>query len=178
MLRRSLPFLLGFAATALAGGLPPLAPTPPLGFNSWTAFGTNPTAALIEEIGSFFVSSGLAAKGYVYVNLDDYFSLPLRSNTTGEIVPDPKKFPYGMANTSAFLHSLGLKFGVYSSASSVDCSGNPGSLFNEFLDAQTFASWGADYIKVGRWGAYEGLEEAGCEGSSIRCTGAPYIWIC
>ena len=67
-----------------------------------------------------------------------------RSNVTGEMEADPVKFPGGWPPLVAYIHSLGLKVGLYSAASSVVCSGRVGSLYNEFLDAQTFADWGID----------------------------------
>jgi len=105
--------------------------TPPMGFNSWTAVGTGVTDAFLREVADFFVSSGLRAAGYNYVNTDDGWSLGQRDSVTSRLVPDPSKFPYGLANLTAYLQSQGLRFGIYSAASSVVCSGRPGSLYHE-----------------------------------------------
>jgi alpha-galactosidase len=69
-------------------------------------------------------------------------------DASGRMIPDPSKFPDGMKPVADYLHGLGLKLGVYSAASSVVCSGRVGSLYNEAIDAETFASWGVDYVKV------------------------------
>ena len=68
-----------------------------------------------------------------------------RDATTGEMVADPAKFPGGWPPLVSYIHSKGLKVGLYSAASSVVCSGRVGSLYNEFLDASTYANWGIDY---------------------------------
>ncbi len=70
-----------------------------------------------------------------------------RNATTGEMLADPVKFPGGWAALASYIHSKGLKVGLYSAASSVVCSGRVGSLYNEYLDAKTFASWDIDYVK-------------------------------
>lgn len=148
----ALSLLLAVAARALDNGM---ARTPPLGFNSWTAFGSGVTEADLRATADFFVSSGLAAAGYAYVNSDDGFSLFARDNVTGRIVADPVKFPSGIAALSAYIHGKGLKFGIYSASSSVVCSGRPGSLYSEALDAETFVlEWAVDYIKLDLCGEY------------------------
>lgn len=70
-----------------------------------------------------------------------------RNASTGEMLADPVKFPGGWPALVSYIHSKGIKAGLYSAASSVVCSGRVGSLYNEWLDAQTFASWGIDYVK-------------------------------
>ncbi len=70
-----------------------------------------------------------------------------RNATDGKIIPDPKRWPTGIKDAADYVHSRGLRFGLYSSASSVVCSGRPGSLFNEDTDAQSFAEWGIDFLK-------------------------------
>lgn len=127
--------------------------TPPLGFNSWTAYATGVSEADLKAVADFFVSSGLQAAGYRYVNSDDGWSLGQRDNVTGRLVADPQKFPSGIKSLADYIHAKGLLFGIYSASSSVVCSGRPGSLFSEALDAQTFASWGVDYVKCEFCGA-------------------------
>ncbi|MEY2931159.1 MAG: hypothetical protein RL033_1908, partial [Pseudomonadota bacterium] len=123
-----------------------LAPTPPMGFNDWNAFGCEVNATLIEETADFFVSSGLKAAGYRYVNIDDCWALRERG-ADGKLVPDPQKFPAGIQGVADYVHSLGLKLGIYADAGALTCAGYPGSLGREELDAQTFADWGVDYLK-------------------------------
>lgn len=92
------------------------------------------------------VSTGLRDKGYVYVNLDDCWQIS-RNSVTKEIVADIEKFPSGIPALAAYVHSLGLKFGLYSDAGTMTCQKRPGSLGYEEIDAQTYARWGVDYLK-------------------------------
>jgi alpha-galactosidase len=128
--------------------------TPPIGFNSWTAFGTGVNEAALRATADFFVSSGLKAAGYLYINSDDGYITYNRDNVTHQLVADPIKFPSGIAALSSYIHSKGLLFGLYTASSSVVCSGRPGSLYFEDIDAQTFASWEVDYIKIDLCGEY------------------------
>jgi hypothetical protein len=130
-------------AAALDNGL---ALTPPMGWNDWNAFGCNVSEKLVEATAAKIVSSGLKADGYQYVNIDDCWMSPNR-DANGNLVPDPVKFPDGISGVAAYVHSLGLKLGIYESAGTATCQGYPGSLGHEAQDAATFASWGVDYIK-------------------------------
>jgi alpha-galactosidase len=132
------------AARALDNGL---ARTPPMGFNDWNAFGCNVSEKLIEQTADFFVSSGMKDAGYQYVNIDDCWMTHQRDPATGRLLPDPVKFPDGIKGTADYVHSLGLKLGIYEDAGTATCAGYPGSLGHEQLDAQTFADWGVDYLK-------------------------------
>ena len=111
----------------------------------WNCYGAGVNAADLRTTADTFVSSGLAAAGYEYVISDDGWMDG--RDADGKMMADPIKFPGGWTNLSAYIHSKGLKAGLYSAASSVVCSGRVGSLYNEFLDAATFASWGIDYAK-------------------------------
>ena len=73
-----------------------------------------------------------------------------RNAITGRIVPDPTKFPNGLASVATQIHDLGLKMGIYSDAGTNTCAGFPGSLGNEAIDAATFNDWGIDYLKYGQ----------------------------
>jgi alpha-galactosidase len=130
-------------AAALDNGL---AATPPMGFNDWNAFGCNVSEQLIEQTADYFVSSGLKAAGYTYVNIDDCWMTHTR-DAQGRLVPDPVKFPDGIKGTADYVHSKGLKLGIYEDAGTATCAGYPGSLGHETTDAQTFADWGVDYLK-------------------------------
>jgi len=91
------------------------------------------------------VETGLADLGYVYVNVDDCWAYKREKN--GTITSDPATFPHGMKALADYVHSLGLKFGLYSDSGNHTCAGRPGSLGYEDIDAQTYASWDVDYLK-------------------------------
>lgn len=120
--------------------------TPPMGWNSWNTFTHAINEDLIKETADAMVSSGLKDAGYEYVVIDDCWSLRQRGEH-GELVPDPEKFPHGMKAVADYVHSKGLKFGMYSCDGTHTCAGYPGSFEHEFQDAATFASWGVDYLK-------------------------------
>jgi len=145
----------GVAGSAGAGGASEiLGATPPMGWNSWNTFGCNMDEALIEQIADTLVSSGMQAVGYEYVNLDDCWmdgrddGGKLRWNTT--------KFPAGIPALAEYVHGKGLKLGIYETPNTLTCVGlyggvshsvAVGSLDHETTDAETFASWGVDYLK-------------------------------
>ena len=120
--------------------------TPPMGWNSWNTFTWNISEALIRETADAMVSSGLKDAGYEYVVIDDCWSLKQRDEN-GDLVADPEKFPNGMKAVADYVHSKGLKFGMYSCCGTHTCAGYPGSFEHEFQDAATFAAWGVDYLK-------------------------------
>lgn len=120
--------------------------TPPMGWNSWNTFGNNISDSLIRETADKMVSSGLLEHGYNYLVIDDCWSLRERGKD-GRLVPDPEKFPFGMKALADYVHSKGLKFGMYSCAGMITCAGYPASCGHEFTDAQTFAEWGVDFLK-------------------------------
>jgi len=167
------------AAYALDDGL---ALTPPMGFNDWNAFRCNVTEQLIEQTADIFVSSGLKDAGYQYVNIDDCWMTNERDPVTGRLVPDPVKFPNGIKGTADYVHSKGLKLGIYEDAGTMTCAKFPGSLGHEELDAQTFADWGVDYLK------YDNCNNAGSTTTeqyiarysamrdALRRTGRPIVY--
>src|SRR5882757_3233280 len=142
-------------AQALGNGL---AKTPPMGFNDWNSFGCNVDEQLIKQTADFFVSSGLQAAGYQYVNIDDCWLTHSR-DANGNLVPDPVKFPDGIKGTADYVHAKGLKLGIYEDAGTATCAGYPGSLGHEKQDAASFASWGVDYLK------YDNCNNAGSSGT-------------
>ncbi len=123
-----------------------LAQTPPMGWNSWNTFGHLINEQVIREIADAMVDLGLRDAGYEYVVIDDCWSLNERDEND-RLVPDPEKFPSGMKALSDYVHSKGLKFGMYSCAGCMTCARRPGSFDHEYLDAQTFADWGVDFLK-------------------------------
>jgi alpha-galactosidase len=104
---------------------------------------------LIKETIDGIVSSGLAAVGYKYVNIDDCWSLKEHRNaTTGEMIPDPTRFSAGIKALADYAHSKGVKLGIYSDVGFKTCQGYPGSFGYYQIDANTFAKWGVDYLKL------------------------------
>lgn len=120
--------------------------TPPMGWNSWNTFGANINEQLIFETADAMAAAGLPEKGYEYLVIDDCWSLKERDKD-GRLVADPEKFPGGMKAVADYVHSRGLKFGMYSCAGTLTCAGYPGSFEHEFVDAETFAGWGVDFLK-------------------------------
>jgi len=144
---RKVVFIYVLLASTLAYGqkFEGLALTPPMGWNSWNKFGCDVSEKLIKEIADAIVSSGMKDAGYEYVVIDDCWQVDRDEN--GNIVPDPERFPNGMKHVVDYVHSLGLKFGIYSDAGTKTCQGRPGSRGYEFQDARTYVSWGVDYVK-------------------------------
>ncbi|OLE20997.1 MAG: alpha-galactosidase [Actinobacteria bacterium 13_1_20CM_3_71_11] len=134
-------------ASALANGL---ALTPPMGFNNWnsTQCRADFNEAMVKGIADIFVAKGLKAAGYQYVNLDDCWAETTR-DSSGHLVPSHTRFPHGIKAVADYVHSKGLKLGIYTSAGTHTCNkaGFPGGLGHEQTDANTFASWGVDYLK-------------------------------
>ncbi|CAI5479697.1 unnamed protein product [Closterium sp. Yama58-4] len=118
----------------------------PLGWNSWNHFQCNITEDIVKTAADRLVSSGLAALGYVYVNIDDCWQADSR-DSQGRLVASPASFPSGIKALADYVHSKGLKLGLYADAGKRTCAGKPGSLGNEATDALTFAEWGVDYVK-------------------------------
>ncbi|KAL0321771.1 UNVERIFIED_CONTAM: Alpha-galactosidase 3 [Sesamum calycinum] len=136
-----------------------LARTPQMGWNSWNFFACDISEDVIKETANAsevsneysdlslhfltadaLVSTGLAKLGYNYVNIDDCWSEPQR-DSKGQLVPDPQTFPSGIKALADYVHSKGLKLGIYSDAGAFTCQVRPGSLFHESDDAKVFASW-------------------------------------
>jgi alpha-galactosidase len=123
-----------------------LALTPPMGWNSWNTFQTNISEKLVKETADKMVSSGLKDAGYEYLVLDDGW-MAMERDSDGNLVPDPKKFPHGMKELVDYVHSKGLKFGLYNCAGTKTCAGYPGTRGYEYQDARFYASLGIDYLK-------------------------------
>jgi len=118
---------------------------PQMGWNSWNHFGCNINERLIQQTADIIVSTGLAAAGYEYVNLDDCWQVS--RDADGTIQADPKDFPSGIPALADYVHSKKLKFGLYSDAGYKTCGGRPASLHYEIKDANTYAAWKVDYLK-------------------------------
>ncbi|KAK7340067.1 hypothetical protein VNO77_20759 [Canavalia gladiata] len=121
--------------------------TPPMGWNSWNHFYCQINETVIRETAAALVATGLSKLGYEYVNIDDCWAESYRDDK-GNLVANKATFPSGIKALADYVHSKGLKLGIYSDAGLYTCSKKmPGSLGHEFQDAKTFASWGIDYLK-------------------------------
>ncbi|MFF2008611.1 NPCBM/NEW2 domain-containing protein [Streptomyces sp. NPDC058195] len=158
-----------------------LALTPPMGFNNWNS--THCRAefdeSMVKGIADIFVEKGLKDAGYQYVNLDDCWARPQR-NADGELEADPKRFPNGIKAVADYVHSRGLKIGIYTSAGTRTCDsvGLPGALGHEYSDARQFADWGIDYLK------YDNCNNQGVDAKkryttmrdALEATGRPIVY--
>ncbi len=119
---------------------------PVMGWNTWNTFGENINEELLMQTADKLVDDGYLAAGYEYLIIDDCWSLKQRDKN-GRLVPNPQKFPHGMKYIADYVHSKGLKFGMYSDCGFYTCAQYPGSYGYEYIDAQTFAEWEIDYLK-------------------------------
>jgi alpha-galactosidase len=119
--------------------------TPPMGWNSWNKFGCNVNEDMIKSMADAMVSTGMKDAGYQYVVIDDCWQVSRDEN--GFIVADPERFHSGIKALADYVHSKGLKFGIYSDAGTKTCAGRPGSQGHEYQDAIQYARWGVDYLK-------------------------------
>jgi alpha-galactosidase len=136
----------------IAGGRRKLALTPPMGWNSWNVWGVAVDQDKVKAAADALVSTGLAAHGFQYVNIDDGWEA---GRAADETILTNEKFP-DMKGLADYIHSKGLKFGIYSSPGPKTCGGYTGSYQHEEQDARTYAAWGVDYLKYD-WCSYEGI---------------------
>lgn len=122
-----------------------LTPRPPMGWMTWNLFQGNINEQLIRETADAMVEGGFRDAGYEYIFIDDLWQGG--RDRQNNIIPDPEKFPNGMKALADYVHSKGLKLGIYSDAAQLTCGGWTASLGFEEQDARTFASWGIDYLK-------------------------------
>ena len=122
-----------------------LAPTPPMGWMTWNYFGTNINENIIRQIADAMVNNGMVKARFNHIMIDDGWQGG-RDNKNN-IIPDPKKFPSGIKALADYVHSKGIKLGIYSDAAQLTCTGYTASLGFEGQDAKTFASWDIDYLK-------------------------------
>ena len=122
-----------------------LAMTPPMGWNSWNKFACNVSEKLLKETADAMVSNGMRDAGYQYIVIDDCWQIA--RDSAGFIIADPVRFPSGIKALADYIHSKGLKFGIYSCAGTKTCAGRPGGRGHEFQDAYMYAKWGVDYLK-------------------------------
>jgi alpha-galactosidase len=180
------------AATALvpvspasaAAGSP--AVRPPLGWNSWNTFGCDINESKIRAAADAMVSSGMSAAGYQYVVVDDCWQATTR-DSSGNLRGDADRFPSGMKALGDYIHGKGLKFGIYQAPREKTCaqyfntiSGATGALGHEQQDANTFASWGVDYLKYdwcSPWGTLDDqIASFSTMRDALRATGRPIVY--
>jgi alpha-galactosidase len=122
-----------------------LAKTPPMGWNTWNKFGCKIDENIIMNMADALVSTGMKDAGYEYLVIDDCWQVSRDEN--GNVIADPNHFPHGIKYVADYVHSKGLKFGIYSCAGSKTCQGRPGGRGYQFQDARQYAAWGVDYLK-------------------------------
>ncbi|MEJ0090888.1 MAG: malectin domain-containing carbohydrate-binding protein [Limisphaerales bacterium] len=163
-------------ASLHAQKFPNLALTPPMGWNSWNKFQCDVTEDLIRQTADAMATNGMKEAGYQYVNIDDCWH-GVR-DAQGFMQPDTNRFPSGIKALADYVHSKGLKLGIYSDVGNQTCGGRPGSRGHEYQDALTYASWGIDYLKYD-WCNAEGLKAEGAYATmrdAIHAAGRPMIF--
>ena len=154
-----------------------LASTPPMGWNSWNTFRGNISATLLQQTAQAMATNGMKDAGYQYVIVDDDWLLATRDGN-GNQVPDPNVFPSGVKPVADYIHSLGLKFGIYTDVGTKTCEGRAGSYGYELQDAAQYAAWGADYVKVD-WCFTSGIypqAEYGIFSNALLAAGRPMVF--
>lgn len=170
-------FSQGNTHTQAAGKFEGLAMTPPMGWNSWNTFATNIDEKLVKETADIMVSSGMAAAGYNYIVLDDGWMAKERDQN-GDLVPDLVKFPNGMKVVIDYVHSKGLKFGLYNCAGTQTCAGYPGTRGYEYQDARFYARLGIDFLKYD-WCNTKGItapEAYTTMSNALKTAGRPIVF--
>ncbi len=131
-----------------------LAPTPPMGWNSWNKFACDVNEKMLMEVADAMVANGMRDAGYEYIVVDDCWHG--ERDSLGFIQASPEHFPNGIKALTDYIHSKGLKFGIYSCAGNTTCAGKPASRGHQYQDALQYAKWGVDYLKYD-WCDTEGL---------------------
>ena len=153
-----------------------LALTPPMGWNSWNKFGCSVSESIVKQEADAMASNGMKAAGYQYINIDDCWEASSR-DSNGNLVADPTRFPDGIKALADYVHGKGLKLGIYNDAGTATCAGFPGFEGHEQQDANTYASWGIDYIKVD-WCNTSGLDpqtQYTKIANALQSTGRPIV---
>jgi len=154
-----------------------LAPTPPMGFNTWNTFQTKISEGMLMEMVDVYVNSGMRDAGYQYFVLDDGW-MSMERDQNGSLEADPLKFPHGMKAFADYVHGKGLKFGIYNCAGSKTCAGYPGTRGHEYEDARLYASWGVDLLKYD-WCSTDSLnarEAYKTMSAALKATGRPIVF--
>jgi len=118
-----------------------------MGYSTWNHLGCQGvTSQAIRQVAQALIERGLQKRGYTYINIDDCWAV--ERDSFAKLAPDPVAFPEGMRGIADFVHSQGFKFGLYTDRGAWTCGARPGSADHEHVDAQAFAEWGVDYLKV------------------------------
>jgi alpha-galactosidase len=155
-----------------------LARTPPMGWNSWNHFEGKIDDATVRSVADAIVSSGMAKAGYTYVNIDDTWEAT--RDAAGNITTN-RKFP-DMKTLADYVHSKGLKIGIYSSPGPQTCAGYEGSYGHELQDAKTYAGWGIDYLKYDWCSAHAIYKDSDMRavyqkmGDALHSVGRPIVY--
>ena len=131
---------------------------------------------IIRGVADKMVDTGLRDAGYIYLNLDDCWHG--KRDSLGFITADPVKFPSGIKALADYIHSKGLKIGIYSDAGRTTCGGRPGSFGHVYQDALMYAKWGIDYLKYD-WCATEDINPVGAYNlmrDALRAAGRPVLF--
>jgi len=153
-----------------------LAPTPPMGWNSWNKFGCNVSEDLIKSVADAVSTNGMKDAGYQYIVIDDCWQVS--RDADGNIIADAQRFPSGIKALAAYIHSKGLRFGIYSDSGSKTCAGRPGSQGHEYQDALQYARWDIDYLKYD-WcntGTRNAEEAYSTMNQALLATGHPIVF--
>jgi len=193
---RSTPSIAAFVALLTGAIVAPTAPAaaadgspavrPPLGWNSWNTFGCDINESKIRAAADAMASSGMSAAGYQYVVVDDCWQATTR-DASGNLRGDGDRFPSGMKALGDYIHGKGLKFGIYQAPREETCAqyfnsigGATGALGHEQQDANTFASWGVDYLKYdwcSPWGTLDDqIASFSTMRDALRATGRPIVY--
>src|ERR1700690_2496194 len=166
---------LSYAANAQSAAV---AQTPPMGWNSWNYFAGRVTDKDIRDSADQIVASGMRDAGYLYVNIDDTWEGERDANG---VLHSNEKFP-DMKGLADYVHSKGLKIGIYSSPGPQTCAGFEGSYQHEEQDARTWASWGIDYLKYDWCSAKTVYKEEDMPavykkmGDALKASGRPIVF--
>jgi alpha-galactosidase len=189
---RAIPFIVSLCVAGAANAqahssssAAEIAPTPQMGFNNWnsTRCGDEFNEAMIRGIADKLVELGLKDAGYRYINIDDCWANWQR-DPQGNLTPNPERFPSGIKALADYIHSKGLRFGLYSSAGTWTCEpmkqnrGFPGGLDHEAQDAALFAAWGVDYLKYDNCNnqKIDARRRYTAMGEALRNTGRPIFY--
>jgi len=152
--------------------------TPPMGWNSWNYFGPDVNERIVRETTDALVTYGFKDAGYVYMTIDDVWQGG--RDQDGNIYPNPKTFPGGIKSLADYVHSKGLKFGIYTCAGEYTCNKKTSRFGHEKADAKTFAEWGVDFVKDDYCWAPDDYKEAAkrytAMGDALKATGRPIVY--